>query len=89
MPELDVWLEKHDVVFRNADGNTYRCDVEKVEVRTALRILMVLARKSPQDAELQQLIETMRKHPQVRDGHDPAKPRLIGERPAAAALPPN
>lgn len=88
MPELEVWLEKHDVVFRSADGNTYRCDVEKVEMRTALRILMVLARKSPQDAELQQLIETMRKHPQVRDGRDLANPRLNGERPATAALPP-
>jgi len=83
MPEIDVWLEKHDVVFRSVDGNTYRCDVEKVEMRTALRILTMLARKRPQDAELQQLIETMRKHPQVRDGRDPTKPR-----PAAAALPP-
>ena len=81
MPELDVWLEKHDVVFRSADGNTYRCDVEKVEMRTALRILMVFSRKNPQDTELQQLIETMRKHPQLRDARDPLKPRLNGERP--------
>jgi len=88
MPELDIWLEKHDVVFRSSDGNAYRCDVEKVEMRTALRILQVLSHHHPEDAGLQQLIEAMRKNPQVRD---PAKPRPnlpAGERPGAPGQPP-
>ena len=88
MPELDVWLEKHDVVFRSADGNTYRCDVEKVEMKTALRILAVFAHNNPQDADLVQLIETMRKHPQLREGRDPLKPRPNGERPPPPNPPP-
>ena len=85
LPEMDVWLEKHTVVFRTTDGQTTPCDVERVELRTGVRILMVVARKQPQDVELQQVIDTLRKHPQ---GRDPTKPRLTGERPAAA-LPPD
>lgn len=76
LPELDVWLEKHDVIIRTADGQTTPCDVEKVELRTGVRILMVVARKHPQDVELQQVIDTLHKHPL---GRDPTKPRLTGE----------
>jgi hypothetical protein len=81
MPELDIWLEKHDVVFRSSDGNTYRCDVEKVEMRTALRVLLQLAKSNPQDADLQQLIEAMRKNPQLRDPGKPRPTLPVGERP--------
>jgi serine/threonine protein kinase len=84
MPELDIWLEKHDVVFRSSDGTSYRCDVEKVEMRTALRILLQLTKSSPQDADLQQLIEAVRKNTPPREGRDPNKPRPgppYGERP--------
>ncbi len=87
MPELDVWLEKHDVVFRSSDGNTFRCDVEKVEMRTALRILKVFSRNNPQDADLQQLIESLGKHQPLREVREGAKPRLNGERPPPAPPP--
>ena len=89
MPELDVWVEKHDVVFRSSEGNAYRCDVEKVELRTALRILLVLARNHPEDTDLQQLIDTVRKHPQLREGRDGAKPRPPPFTAERSALPSN
>jgi hypothetical protein len=80
MPELDVWLEKHDVAFRGVDGNIDRCDVEKVDPRMAQRILKALFRNSPQDARLQQIIEATGKHQLLREGRDPAKPQPGGER---------
>ncbi|MCX7010160.1 MAG: serine/threonine-protein kinase, partial [Kiritimatiellaeota bacterium] len=84
MPELDVWLEKHDVVFRGTDGTSYRCDVEKVEMRIALRILQILARKHPEDTDLQQLIETVHKNSQVREGPKLRPNPPGGERPPFA-----
>ncbi len=91
LPELDVWLEKHQVVFRSSDGNLYRHEVEKLDTRTALRILMQLAKTHPQDVELHQLIEALRKNTPPREGRDPNKPRpnlSAGERPGPIGQPP-
>lgn len=88
MPELDIWLEKHDVVFRSADGTAYRCDVEKVEMRTALRILLVLAHLHPEDTNLQLMIDTVRKNSQVREGGKLRAAPPLSERSPPTAPPP-
>ena len=71
LPELDVWLEKTYVVFRAADGSSYRQHAELIDTRTSVRILMVLAKIHPQDAELQQLMENLHRHPTTREVRDP------------------
>ena len=75
LPELDVWLDKSFIVFRAADGSSYRQHAELIEPRTSLRILMVLSKLHPQDKELVQLMDALRRHPQVRESRDPNRPR--------------
>jgi len=69
-PELDLWLEGQEIVYRSKDGSTYRRNVEVIEPRSATRILIVLARYRPEDADLQQVADMVRRQIQPRDGHD-------------------
>ncbi|TAN37041.1 MAG: serine/threonine protein kinase [Verrucomicrobia bacterium] len=70
LPELDVWMEQQQVVFRATDGSSYRCPLAVLEPRTAMRILLALAKLRTDDAELQQFSEALRRHPQLRDNRD-------------------
>lgn len=68
MPEMDAWMEDQTMVLRSSDGAVYRCRVAELEPRTAMRLLMVLAKHHPEDTELRQFAEALRRHPQNRPG---------------------
>jgi len=72
MPEMDAWMEQQDVVLRSSDGAMYRRNIEELEPRTAMRILVMLAKQHPEDAALQPLADTLRRH----SGHDATRPRV-------------
>ena len=74
-PEMDVWMEGQDIFFRSKDGSTLRRNVDLIESRSAMRILLVLARNRPENAELQQVADLLRRQTQPHDGHDSNRSR--------------